>query len=85
MPATGDWSARTAPPLGAPDPAAIEAAAEALCRAERPLVMIGGGAVDTRSGGVAELAELLGAGIVPSNAGKGIVPTPIRSTSAPAW
>ena len=74
MPATGDWSARTAAPLGAPDPAAIEAAAEMLCRAERPLVMIGGGAVDTRGGGVAELAELLGAGIVPSNAGKGIVP-----------
>ena len=36
--------------------------------------MIGGGAVDTRAGGVTEFAELLGAGVVPSNAGKGIVP-----------
>ncbi len=74
MPATGDWSARSAAPHGAPDPASIEAAAEALCRSERPLIMIGGGAVETCGAGIAELAELVGAGIVPSNTGKGIVP-----------
>ena len=74
MPAAGDWAARSVARRGAPDPAAIVAAAEALCRSERPLFMIGGGAVETRGGSVAELAELVGAGIVPSNAGKGIVP-----------
>ena len=74
MPATGDWTARTVAHRSAPDPASIKAAAEALCRSERPLIMVGGGAVETRGGSVAELAELVGAGIVPSNAGKGIVP-----------
>ncbi len=74
MPAAGDWSARNVAQHGAPDPASIEAAAKALCRSERPLIMIGGGAVETRAGSAAELAELVGAGIVPSNAGKGIVP-----------
>ena len=74
MPATGDWSARAVARPGAPDPASIEAAAEALCGAERALIMIGGGAVETRGAGVVELAERIGAGIVPSNAGKGIVP-----------
>lgn len=74
IPATGDWSARSAAPRGAPDPTSIAAAAEALCRSERPLIMIGGGAVETRGAGIAELAERVGAGIVPSNAGKGIVP-----------
>ena len=74
MPATGDWSARTVARPGAPDPASIEAAARALCGAERALIMIGGGAVETRGAGVVELAERIGAGIVPSNAGKGIVP-----------
>ena len=74
MPATGNWSTKVMPRRSAPDPAAIEAAAEALRTSERPLIMVGGGAVEARGASLAELAELLGAAIVPSNAGKGIVP-----------
>ena len=74
MPATGDWKVRTMARPASPDPALIEAAAQALCRSERPAMLLGGGAVESRGTGVARLAELIGAGIVPSNAGKGIVP-----------
>ena len=74
MPATGDWTKRTMPHRSAPDPAAIESAAEALCKSKRPMIMLGGGAVEVRGSSVVTLAELIGAGIVPSNAGKGVVP-----------
>ena len=74
MPATGDWTTRVVPHRGAPDPRAIEAAAELLCAAENSLIMLGGGAVEVRRTSLVALAETLGAGIVPSNAGKGIVP-----------
>lgn len=74
MPAAGDWSVRDSVQPGAPDPLLIEAAAQTLCRSERPAILLGGGAVGARGAGIAELAESIGAGIVPSNAGKGIVP-----------
>lgn len=48
----------------APEPAAIAAAAEMLCRAENPLILMGDGV--SRSGAQAELAqlaEILGAGV----------------------
>ena len=74
MPATGNWTLRTAVQPGAPDPESVQAAAQALCGSERPLILLGGGAVEACGTSVAELAECIGAGIVPSNAGKGIVP-----------
>ena len=74
MPVTADWGKRRMPSHGAPDAAAIEAAAAALCHAARPVFFLGGGAAAASGASIAELAEIIGAGIVPSNAGKGIVP-----------
>jgi 5-guanidino-2-oxopentanoate decarboxylase len=69
----GDWRTRRAPSLPMPDPAAIEEAAERLARAERPLILVGGGAVGTRKP-LTEIAERLGACVLSTNAGKGILP-----------
>ena len=74
MPATGDWVKRQMPNQGESDRCAIDSAAALLCAAERPAILLGGGAKAARGTSIAELAELIGAGIVPSNAGKGIVP-----------
>ena len=74
MPASGDWTERRMPNHGAPGAAAIEAAAAELRQAERPAILLGGGAIAARGSSIAQLAQLIGAGIVPSNAGKGIVP-----------
>jgi 5-guanidino-2-oxopentanoate decarboxylase len=70
---TVDWKTRRLPSLPMPEPAAIEEAAERLARARRPLVFVGGGAVGTRQA-VIEIAELIGAPVLATNAGKGIVP-----------
>jgi 5-guanidino-2-oxopentanoate decarboxylase len=56
-----------------PNPDAVAEAAGLLVQAERPLIMIGGGAVDA-TGTLTEIAETLNASVVTSNAGKGIVP-----------
>ncbi|MBC3192933.1 thiamine pyrophosphate-binding protein [Pseudonocardia sp. C8] len=57
----------------APDPAALDAAAELVRSARRPLVWAGGGA---RAAGpqLRELVERLGAPLLTSNAGRGAVP-----------
>jgi thiamine pyrophosphate-dependent acetolactate synthase large subunit-like protein len=68
-----DWKARRPPSLPMPDPLAIEEAAERLTQARRPLIFAGGGAVGTR-GALTEIAERLGAPVLSTNAGKGIVP-----------
>jgi 5-guanidino-2-oxopentanoate decarboxylase len=68
-----DWKTRRAPSLPRPDPAAIEEAAELLARARRPLIFVGGGAVGTRKA-LTEIAERIGAPVLASNAGKGILP-----------
>src|ERR1700736_1039251 len=62
------------PSLPMPDPAAIKEAAERLARAKRPLIFLGGGAVGTRKP-LTEIAERLGAPVLASNAGKGILPS----------
>jgi 5-guanidino-2-oxopentanoate decarboxylase len=67
------WRPRRTPSLPMPDPAAIEEAAERLARAERPLILVGGGAVGTGSA-LVEIAERLGAPVLATNAGKGILP-----------
>src|SRR5215469_11449455 len=68
-----EWSVRRVPARPMPDVAAIEEAAERLSRAQRPLIFVGGGAVGSRKS-LTEIAERLGAPVLASNAGKGILP-----------
>lgn len=56
-----------------PNPDAVSEAASLLVQAERPLIMLGGGAVNG-AGTLTDIAEILNASVVTSNAGKGIVP-----------
>ncbi|WP_037617980.1 5-guanidino-2-oxopentanoate decarboxylase [Streptomyces aureus] len=60
-----------APP--APAPAAVERAAAALCEARRPVLVLGGGARGA-AGPALALAERLGAPVLTTANGKGIVP-----------
>ena len=69
----GGWKTRRAPSLPMPDPAAIEEAADRLARAKRPLILVGGGAVGTRVA-LTAIAEQIGAPVLSTNAGKGILP-----------
>jgi 5-guanidino-2-oxopentanoate decarboxylase len=71
-PVTADWQPRRSPSLPMPDAAAIEAAA-LLARARRPRIFVGGGAVGSGEA-LAEIAERIGAPVLASNAGKGILP-----------
>jgi 5-guanidino-2-oxopentanoate decarboxylase len=71
--AEGDWKARRTPSLPMPDPGAIEEAADRLARARRPLIFVGGGAAGTRAA-LTAIAERLGAPVLSTNAGKGILP-----------
>jgi 5-guanidino-2-oxopentanoate decarboxylase len=68
-----DWKARRAPSLPMPDPAVIAEAADRLAQAKRPLILVGGGAVGTRKA-LTEIAERIGAPVLSTNAGKGILP-----------
>ncbi len=68
-----DWKARRAPSLPMPDPAAIDEAADRLAQAQRPLILVGGGAVGTGKS-LTEIAERVGAPVLATNAGKGILP-----------
>ena len=72
-PTAGDWSPRTPPARPTPDPSSVQAVSELLLQAEKPLILLGGGAIGAQ-GTVTELVELLQAGVICSNAGKGIVP-----------
>ncbi len=56
-----------------PDPAAIDEAADRLAQAKRPLIFVGGGALGTRKA-LTDIAERIGAPVLSSNAGKGILP-----------
>lgn len=68
-----DWKTRRAPSLPMPDPAAIYEAADLLAQAKRPLILVGGGAVGTRTE-LTFIAEHIGAPVLSTNAGKGILP-----------
>jgi 5-guanidino-2-oxopentanoate decarboxylase len=68
-----DWTTRRSPSLPMPDPAAIEAAADLLGQAKRPLILVGGGAAGTCKA-LTEIAERIGAPVLATNAGKGILP-----------
>ena len=68
-----DWARRATPSRPMPDAGRIQAAADLLAGAERPLVMLGGGAIEAGRPALA-IAERLAAPVITSNAGKGIVP-----------
>jgi 5-guanidino-2-oxopentanoate decarboxylase len=68
-----DWKTRRTPSLPMPDPAAIEEAADRLAKSKRPLILVGGGAVGTRKA-LTDIAERIGAPVLSTNAGKGILP-----------
>ncbi|MBS0578782.1 MAG: 5-guanidino-2-oxopentanoate decarboxylase [Proteobacteria bacterium] len=72
-PVDAPWKTRRTPALPVPDPASIEEAADRLARARRPLVLVGGGAVGTGSA-LREIVERVGAPVLSTNAGKGILP-----------
>ena len=72
-PVTADWKARRTPSLPMPDPKAIEEAAVLLSRAKHPLIFVGGGAAGTRAS-LTQIAEHIGAPVLATNAGKGILP-----------
>jgi acetolactate synthase I/II/III large subunit len=55
-----------------PDPAAVESAAELVRAAKRPMIMVGGGAVDAASE-IAAFAELIQAPVTAHRSGRGIV------------
>jgi 5-guanidino-2-oxopentanoate decarboxylase len=73
VPVEADWKTRRAPSLPMPDPAAIEEAADRLAQAKRPLILVGGGAVGTRKA-LTDIVEHIGAPVLSTNAGKGILP-----------
>lgn len=72
-PTKGGWPPRSAPSRPMPAPSAVHAAADLLAQAQQPLILVGGGAVGA-NGAITKLVELLGAAVITSNAGKGIVP-----------
>ena len=72
MPAEGDWRVRRIPERPVPGASSINAAADLLAGATRPVMMIGGGAQEAGEA-VTHLAELLDMPVISSNAGKGIV------------
>lgn len=61
------------PSRPAPCPAALEQAAQKLCTANRPLLLLGGGCIDTGSTAL-DVAESLGAIVALTNNAKGIIP-----------
>lgn len=69
----GSWARRRSPSRAQPDPLALSEAADLLARARRPLLLLGGGALGTDASALA-IADQLGAVVLTSNAGKGIVP-----------
>jgi len=69
-----DISPLTAPPV---DEDAVEAAARLLGASERPMIVVGGGALDA-SAEVREVAELLEAPVLSYRRGRGVLPTSHR-------
>jgi 5-guanidino-2-oxopentanoate decarboxylase len=65
--------ARVAPPLPPCDPKAAEDAAGLLAKAKRPVIIAGGGSIGAAKELVA-VAEKVGAAVIPTIAGKGVIP-----------
>ena len=72
MPVTEHWQAVASPTRPTADKASIAAAAAMLRQSERPLLMLGRGAIGA-SPAATSLAERLDAAFMPSVAGKGVV------------
>ncbi len=72
MPASGDWSPVAPPERPAPTARKIERACELLRAASQPMICVGGGAW-LAGEAITELAERLGAAVIGSTAGKGII------------
>jgi thiamine pyrophosphate-dependent acetolactate synthase large subunit-like protein len=72
MPATGDWQAIELPSRPAPTTKKIERACELLRNAEQPMICVGGGAW-MASDAITEIAEKLGAAVIGSTGGKGVI------------
>ena len=70
---TGHWSPRTIPSRPRANPEDVQAAADLLRMAKRPLLIVGGGAVEAQAE-LTGLAERLNAVVVTTCAGKGVVP-----------
>ena len=73
-PATGSWATRTMPARPSAQADAISQAAELLANAERPVIMPGGGLLGCDLDLVANLAEQVGAAVIPSNKSTGLIP-----------
>jgi len=73
MPATGDWQPVELPQAPAPIADRVERACALLRGAKQPMIYVGGGATLAGSA-ITEIAERLGAPVISSIAGKGIVP-----------
>ncbi len=80
QPVRSEWRVRQAPSRPVADPVALQAASDLLANAQRPLLILGGGlvsgqAVDQQTAAwVRALAEWLGAAVIVTNAGKGLLP-----------
>jgi 5-guanidino-2-oxopentanoate decarboxylase len=73
VPAGEGWHARPLPHRTLPQPHQIEAAVNRLGAAKRPVIILGGGALDAGKAALA-IAEKLNAPILTTTAGKGAVP-----------
>ena len=73
LPVKDSWETTTPGPLPTPAEESISQAANRLMRANNPVMIVGGGAINAGSL-IAGLAEQLNCAVISSNAGKGIVP-----------
>ncbi len=73
MPVTEEWQPVSLPSPAKPDELLLDEASVLLAKAKNPIILLGGGAI-AAGAVVVELAELLQAPVISSNAGKGIVP-----------
>jgi 5-guanidino-2-oxopentanoate decarboxylase len=73
MPVEDDWRPFAVSDLPLPAPARIAEAADLLASCGSSVIMVGGGA-QLAGGEVGALAERLNAGVIASNAGKGVIP-----------
>ncbi len=73
-PVGATWQPGAMAPPPTPDEDAVRSACELLAAAQRPALVLGGGAVAVPQAGILGLVEAIGAAVVTTSAGKGIVP-----------
>ena len=72
--AEGDWKPGAMASAPEPNPRHVKTARAWLAAAERPAILLGGGAVGVERDMIVKLADSLGAAVVTTTAGKGIFP-----------